>query len=67
MPATKERPSLLIPCKFCPKLHILLDDARSSKAIYCPNASDKELPSDYYRDLLQAGLAGSANRAGKLK
>ena len=26
MPATKERPLILIPCPFCPVLHILLND-----------------------------------------
>ena len=31
MPAIRERPSLLIPCPFCPKLHILLVDACSGK------------------------------------
>ena len=29
MPATKERPSLLIPCPFCSVLHVSLDDACS--------------------------------------
>ena len=67
MPATEERPSLLVPCKFCPKLHILLDDACSDKTICCPHAGDKELPSNYYRDLLQVSLADGANTAGKLK
>ena len=57
MPATKERPSLLIPCPFCPKLHILLDDACSGKAIFCPNDDDKPLPYDYYSDLLRVTLA----------
>ena len=28
MPATKGRPSLLIPCAFCPSLHIPLDNIR---------------------------------------
>ena len=66
MPATKERPSLLIPCPLCPKLHIPLDDACSGKAIFCPNDNDKHLPCGYYSDLLQGGLADAANTAGKV-
>ena len=56
MPATKEKPSLLIPCSFCPALHILLDDACSGKAIFCPNDDDKPLPCGYYSELLQVRL-----------
>ena len=66
MPATKERPSLLIPCLFCPILHILLDDACSGKAIFCPNNDDKLLPCGYYSDLLQVGLAEATTIAGKI-
>ena len=65
MPATKERPSLRIPCKFCPKLHILLNDACCDKTICCPHAGDEGLPSGYYRDLLQASF--DTNMAGMLK
>ena len=54
MPATKERPSLLIPCPFCPKLHIPLDALYSGKVIFCPNDDDKPLSRGYYSDLLQA-------------
>ena len=64
MPATKERPSLLIPCPFCPKLHIPLDDACSGKAIICPKANDKSLPRDYYNDLLQGRLMDITTNAG---
>ena len=57
MPATKERPTLLIPCEFCQLLHILLyDDVFSGKTIFCPNAGDKSLPFGYYTDLLQGRL-----------
>ena len=56
MPAITERPSLLIPCPFCPKLHILLVDACSGKAICCPNDDDEPLPCGYYSDLLQGEL-----------
>ena len=34
MPATKERPSLLVPCKFCSVLHITLDMTSSGNTIY---------------------------------
>ena len=66
MPSTKEKPSLLIPCEFCPKLHILLDDACSGKIIFCPNADDKPLACGYYRDLLQGGLSNTIIRTGKI-
>ena len=66
MPATKERPSLLIPCPFCPKLHIPLDDACSGKAIFCPNDDDKPLPFGYYSDLLQGRVVETVNTAGKV-
>ena len=64
MPATKERPSLLIPCPFCPVLHIPLDDTCSGKAIICPKANDKSLPCDYYSDLLQGRLMDITTSAG---
>ena len=57
MPATTKKPSLLIPCPFCPKLHILLDDSCSGKAVFCPNVDDKALSHGYYNDLLQGELA----------
>ena len=67
MPATKERPSLLIPCPFCSVLHVPLDDVCSGKAIYCPNASnDKSLPHGYYSDLLQGKLTDVATTVGKI-
>ena len=66
MPATKERPSLLIPCPFCPVLHIPLDDASSGKTIFCPNANDKPLRYGYYSDLLQSRLTDSIIIAGKI-
>ena len=66
MPATKERPLLLIPCPLCPKLHIPLGDACSGKAIFCPNDEDKDLPCGYYSDLLQGGLADTAITAGEV-
>ena len=64
MPATKERPSLLIPCPFCPKLHIPLDDTCSGKTIICAEANDKSLPRDYYNDLLQGRLMDTTANAG---
>ena len=64
MPATKERPSLLIPCPHCPELHISLDDVCSDKIICCPHAGDKELPSGYYRDLLQGSKIICCPHAG---
>ena len=66
MPATKERPSLLIPCPFCPVLHILLDDASSGKTIFCPNADDESLPHGYYSDLLQGSLTDATAITGKI-
>ena len=66
MPATKERPSLLLPCPFCPVLHILLDDACNGKAIICPKANDKSLPHGYYNDLLQGRLTDATTKAGNL-
>ena len=66
MPATKERPSLLIPCPFCPVLHVLLDDACSGKAIFCPYAHDKSLPCGYYSSLLQGRLTDTFIMAGKV-
>ena len=66
MPTTKERPSLLIPCPFCPKLHIPLDVACSGKAIFCPNANDKSLPRGYYSDLLQSRVTDTSIKAGKI-
>ena len=67
MPATKERPLLLIPCPFCPVLHILLDDACSGKAIFCPYAHDKSLPHGYYSDLLQIEFADITTQVGKVR
>ena len=67
MPATKERPSLLIPCSFCPILHISLDDTCSGKAIFCPNAYDKSLPQGYYSDLLQGRLTCPTAGAGNVE
>ena len=62
MPATKERPSLLIPCPFCSVLHVSLNDACSAKTMFCPfTDDDKPLPRDYYRDLLQSRLADVTN------
>ena len=66
MPATKERPSLLIPCKFCAELHVSLDDACSGKTIFCPNANDKPLPCGYYSDLLQGRLNDATTTVGKI-
>ena len=66
MPATKERPSLLIPCAFCPSLHIPLDNICSGKTIFCPNANDKSLPNGYYSDLFQGGLNDATTIAGKI-
>ena len=66
MPATKERPSLLIPCPFCPKLHILLDDTCSGKTIFCPFAGDKSLPCSYYSNLLRGRLTDTNIMAGKV-
>ena len=51
MPATKERPSLLIPCEFCSVLHVPLEDACSGDTIFCPNANDKSLAPGYYSEL----------------
>ena len=65
MPATKERPSLLIPCAFCEVLHIPLDIACSGKTIFCPNAKDKSLPRGYYSELLQGRSAYATTIAGK--
>ena len=64
-PVAKERPLVLIPCAFCPILHIPLDDACSGKAIFCPNANDKPVPHGYYNDLLQGSSTDSAITAGK--
>ena len=66
MPATKERPSLLIPCPFCPVLHVSLNDACSGKAIFCPYANDKLLPCGYYNNLLQSGISDAITTAGKI-
>ena len=67
MPATKERPLLLIPCPFCSVLHISLNDACSDKAIFCPfTDDDKSLPHGYYRNLLQSTLGDSITSAGKI-
>ena len=65
MPATREKPFLLIPCRFCSKLHIPLDDASSGKTIFCPNDDDKRLPHGYYGDLLQGELTDTTITAGK--
>ena len=66
MPATKKRPLLLIPCPFCPKLHIPIDDVCSGKAIFCPFAYDKSLPCGYYSNLLQGRLTDTSIMAGKV-
>ena len=66
MPATKRRPSLLIPCPFCPVLHILLDDICSGKNIFCPGVHDKCLPCGYYSDLLKVTSAVAAVITGKV-
>jgi len=66
MPATKERPTLLIPCALCNILHITLDDVCSGNTIFCPIADDKALPYGYYGDLLQTGLANGTIPEGKM-
>ena len=67
MPATKERPPLLIPCVFCSVLHISLDDACSGKTMFCPfTDDDQSLPQDHYRDLLQGQLVDVTNTARKI-
>ena len=66
MPATKERPSLLIPCVFCSVLHVSLDDACSGKTIFCPFANDKSLPHGYYSDLVQGRLTDATTTVGKI-
>ena len=48
MPAIKDRPSLLVPCKFCSVLHITLDMISSGNTIYCAIANDQRL--GYYSD-----------------
>ena len=67
MPATKERPLLLIPCPFCSVLHVSLDDACSSKAIFCPYANDKLLPCGYYNNLLPSGISDVIITAGRYR
>ena len=50
MPAS-DPPQRYIPCSFCPKLHLKLDDVRvDGKALHCMNG---KLPKDYYSDLRQ--------------
>jgi len=66
MPATKKRPTLLIPCALCNILHITLDDMCSGNAVFCPNANDKVLPHGYYGDLLQTVLANDTTPIGKM-
>ena len=66
MPATKKRPSLLIPCPFCSVLHIPLDDACSGNTIFCINANDRSLPRGYYSDLLQGRLTYATTVVGKI-
>ena len=66
MPGTK-KPSLLIPCALCPKLHILFDAICSGKTIFCPFViGDKSLPNGYYSDLVQPGLTDATTAAGKM-
>ena len=67
MSATTERPILRIPCPFCCKLHILLDQASSGKAIFCSNNKDKRLPQGYYSELLQGRIADTTNTTGSHK
>ena len=50
MPAS-QLPQCFIPCGFCPKLHLKLDDIRADgKPLRCING---KLPKDYYMDLRQ--------------
>ena len=65
MTATKERPSLLIPCEFCQLLHIPFEDVCNGKTIFCPNTGDKSLRFGYYTDLLQGRLTDAYATVGK--
>ena len=50
MPAS-DLPQCYIPCSFCPKLHLQLNDIRANnKPLHC---SQGRLPQDYYSDLRQ--------------
>ena len=68
MPAkatTTEWPVLMVPCTLCPKLHILLEDVRNCKKVFCPNFDDNKLPDDYYYEL-QGGVTSCNITAGKV-
>ena len=66
MSASKERPSLLIPCPYCPVLHILLDDVCNNKTIFCPLTNDRPLPHGYYSDLFHGELHDTITIIGKV-
>ena len=47
-----KKPTLMVPCPFCPTLHITLSEVPTGDTIYCPQSSgDAETPQGYYGDL----------------
>ena len=54
LPAAK-RPTPFVPCSYCPKLHIPLNEVRSGNTIFCPVCNDAELAGGYYGELVGSG------------
>ena len=50
-----KKPVLMVPCKFCPILHITLTEVSTGHTIFCTQTGDKELPSSYYGYLIPSG------------
>ena len=51
LPAAKT-PTPIVPCSYCPKLHIPLSEVRSGNTIFYPVCNDAELAGGYYGELV---------------
>ena len=47
-----KKPTLMVPCPWCPILHITLSEVSTGHTIFCPQSNDAPLPLDYYADLI---------------
>ena len=47
-----KKPTVMVPCPWCPILHITLSEVSTGHTIFCPQSNDAPLPLDYYGDLI---------------